>query len=41
VTEVDQRVIHAFMGRQMEEMARCYQYLRPDKLKDAILALGM
>jgi hypothetical protein len=27
-------------GHQTEEMARRYQHLRPDKLKDAILALG-
>ena len=38
---VDQRVIDAFMGHQTEEMARRYQHLRPDKLKDAILSLGV
>ena len=38
---VDQRVIDAFMGHQTEEMARRYQHLRPDKLKDAILSLGI
>jgi hypothetical protein len=38
---VDRRVIDAFMGHQTEEMARRCQHLRPDKLKDAILALGM
>jgi integrase len=38
---VDQRIIDAFMGHQTEEMAKRYQHLRPDKLKDAILSLGV
>jgi integrase len=38
---VDQRIINSFMGHQTEEMARRYQHLRPDRLKDAILALGV
>jgi integrase len=38
---VDQRIIDSFMGHQTEEMARRYRHLRPDTLKDAILALGM
>jgi integrase len=38
---VDQRIIDAFMGHRTEEMARRYRHLRPDTLKDAILALGM
>ncbi len=38
---VDQRVIDAFMGHQTEEMARRYQHLRPDELRDAIRCLGV
>jgi integrase len=38
---VDQRMINNFMGHQTEQMARRYQHLRPDRLKDAIMALGI
>jgi hypothetical protein len=35
---VDQRVIDAFVDHQTEEAAWRYQHLRPDKLKNALLA---